>query len=338
MISRQLNQKKVGELRNYCEANQISLPKGYVKKSKLIDLILASYRSKKNMGPGAKELTKGKPRIVRRKLPAGGMVVSVQGPRPSMEDTYLLVSYDGMDLYAVFDGHGGSEVSDALPKMVTDLLLRPLNREMRKTSRSVKRHILQSVLQIDQQLEKLPEASEAGSTAIMILRIKNRIYMVNLGDSRAILYSYQAHSNGRRTGPPSQVLVTQDHKPHLPSESDYIIKCGGTVEQEEGDDSRVDGYLAMSRAFGDFELKYSKKNPFRGPVSCLPDIYEHQLDPQHKYCVALASDGLWDVVDEAQVMKYLHHFGFEDGCHKLVEKALKLESWDNITVISLPLP
>lgn len=51
---------------------------------------------------------------------------------------------------------------------------------------------------------------------------------------------------------------------------------------------RLDGTLAVSRAFGDFEFKS------RGLIS-EPDLVRIELKHIHKWLI-VASDGLWDVV------------------------------------------
>lgn len=60
-------------------------------------------------------------------------------------------------------------------------------------------------------------------------------------------------------------------------------KAGGSVIYD-----RVAGVLAVSRAFGDHDLR-----PFG--VIALPEITRLELRVIHRY-VVVASDGLWDVV------------------------------------------
>ena len=55
-------------------------------------------------------------------------------------------------------------------------------------------------------------------------------------------------------------FVTKDHKPDDIEETEYIKKNGGKVVFDDEDDPRVDGYLAMSRAFGDFDCKNIEMN------------------------------------------------------------------------------
>ena len=62
------------------------------------------------------------------------------------------------------------------------------------------------------------------------------IYTVNAGDSRAVL----AREDGLQA-------LSEDHKPDNTIEVKRIEKANHYVE-----DSRVDGNLALSRAFGDF--------------------------------------------------------------------------------------
>ena len=65
------------------------------------------------------------------------------------------------------------------------------------------------------------------------------IYCANAGDSRTVMCEKG-----------NAVDLSKDHKPELPEERSRIIKAGGEVV-----DGRVNGMLALSRAFGDFDYK-----------------------------------------------------------------------------------
>lgn len=65
------------------------------------------------------------------------------------------------------------------------------------------------------------------------------IYCANAGDSRGVL------SRDNKAVP-----LSEDHKPDNDEELARIRKASHHVE-----DSRVDGNLALSRAFGDFQYK-----------------------------------------------------------------------------------
>lgn len=76
----------------------------------------------------------------------------------------------------------------------------------------------------------------AGTTAVVVLMTKDRYYVANIGDSRAVLCRGD-----------NAVALSTDHKPDSPSEKNRIEKAGGYVQQ-----GRVNGALSLSRSFGDF--------------------------------------------------------------------------------------
>lgn len=79
-------------------------------------------------------------------------------------------------------------------------------------------------------------AHRAGTTAVVLLMTKDKYYVANIGDSRAVLCrSRQA------------IPLSTDHKPDNPSEHNRIQKAGGFVTE-----GRVNGTLSLSRSFGDF--------------------------------------------------------------------------------------
>lgn len=65
------------------------------------------------------------------------------------------------------------------------------------------------------------------------------IICINLGDSRAIL-----SKKGQI------VELSHDHKPYNPDEKARVEKAGGSIHA-----NRIQGQLAVSRAFGDFDYK-----------------------------------------------------------------------------------
>lgn len=68
---------------------------------------------------------------------------------------------------------------------------------------------------------------------------------------------------------------TEDHKPYLQKERERIVNAGGSVMIQ-----RVNGSLAVSRAFGDFEYKaVPGLKPTQQLVSPEPDIYVLKRNP-----------------------------------------------------------
>lgn len=89
-------------------------------------------------------------------------------------------------------------------------------------------------------------SGSTANTAILKCKYSNtekkcviEIIDCNVGDSRCFVYN-----QGKTT------QLSQDHKPHVESEKSRIQGAGGVVES-----GRVNGMLAVSRAFGDFDFK-----------------------------------------------------------------------------------
>ena len=80
---------------------------------------------------------------------------------------------------------------------------------------------------------------DTGTTACVVLITPKQIYCSNAGDSRGVLC---------RDG--KAIELSYDHKPQNPGETARINAATHSVE-----DDRVDGNLALSRAFGDFQYK-----------------------------------------------------------------------------------
>ncbi|KAK7339982.1 hypothetical protein VNO77_20672 [Canavalia gladiata] len=135
----------------------------------------------------------------------------------------------------------------------------------------------------------------SGCTAVTLVKLGDQLIVGNLGDSRAVLCTRE----GDQLIP---VQLTVDLKPDIPSETARIVSCEGRVfaAEEEPDVYRIwmpdddcPG-LAMSRAFGDFCLKDY------GLISA-PDVFYRKLTRQDEF-VVLASDGVWDVLTNAEVI------------------------------------
>mmetsp|Transcript_10009 Transcript_10009/g.27503 ORF Transcript_10009/g.27503 Transcript_10009/m.27503 type:complete len:233 (-) Transcript_10009:574-1272(-) len=139
-----------------------------------------------------------------------------------------------------------------------------------------------------------------------------------VGDSRAAM----VHSDG--TARP----LSDDHKPNRLDEKLRIEAAGGHVIFAGC--WRVQGDLAVSRAFGDCHLK-------RFGVSAEPEISLIEIGPLDAFLV-LASDGLWDVVAEAQCAKtVLRAQDTVSAAAALCDLASDRGSMDNITALVVDL-
>lgn len=143
-----------------------------------------------------------------------------------------------------------------------------------------------------------------------------------VGDSRGIL----VHRGG------SVTPLSFDHCPNRKDEEARIRQLGGRVIHWGR--WRVQGILAVSRAIGDVNL-----HPY---VIGDPEILHRALEDGDWFLV-LASDGLWDVMRNEDVGRFVMNYRdkkFANVARDLCFEALILGSQDNITVqvIDLRLP
>eukprot|EP00249_Psilotum_nudum_P015516 c25370_g1_i1 orf=324-1661(-) len=137
----------------------------------------------------------------------------------------------------------------------------------------------------------------SGTTAVSLVKQGLNVIIGNIGDSRAVL--------GTKSDDDTIVAVqlTVDLKPNLPEEAERIRECNGRVfalHNEPGvhrvwlPDHNSPG-LAMTRAFGDFCLRDFG-------IIAVPRITCHQLTQKDQFIV-LATDGVWDVLSNQQVVQ-----------------------------------
>uniref|UniRef100_A0A6N2N1R6 PPM-type phosphatase domain-containing protein n=1 Tax=Salix viminalis TaxID=40686 RepID=A0A6N2N1R6_SALVM len=154
----------------------------------------------------------------------------------------------------------------------------------------------------------------SGTTAVTIVKEGNNLIVANLGDSRAVLCS---------KGPKNQLIpiqLTVDLKPNIASEAERIKNSNGRVFALEKEpelfriwmpDEDCPG-LAMARAFGDFCLKDY------GLIST-PEISYRRVTDKDEF-VVLATDGVWEVLTNYEVIKIVASARKRSMAAKLVVK------------------
>ncbi|CAI2377220.1 unnamed protein product [Moneuplotes crassus] len=231
--------------------------------------------------------------------------------RPYMEDTFCCDDNFAGDvtcgLFGVFDGHGGSTVSEYLKERFPDEIKSRIETESPSDLVAV---IEETFEKIDDEL-KMMDSEACGSTAcIGIIRMESGhkvLYIANVGDTRAVL---------SRNGVEERLSV--DHKASEKSEHDRVIKEGGIIMND-----RVGGTLVLTRAMGDFALKDSG-------VTCKPTIKKHFIRPFDRF-VVIASDGVYDTMSDEDVVKMCDLEESTDKISKdIIVKALENGSQDNL--------
>ncbi|CAA6673195.1 unnamed protein product [Spirodela intermedia] len=154
-----------------------------------------------------------------------------------------------------------------------------------------------------------------GCTAIASLIVRDKLFVANAGDCRAILC---------RSGHP--VPLSKDHVASCPDERARVVKQGMEVKWQVDTWRIGPAALQVTRSIGDDDLKPA--------VTAEPEITETSLSADDEYLV-MASDGLWDVVSNDNVVSIIRDTVKEPGmCSKrLATEAVARGSKDNITVI-----
>jgi len=269
----------------------------------------------------------------------------VCGLRAAMEDAFCVHqdlpgfyedANDRSELFAVFDGHAGHEVSAFCAQRLSQNLeacirqTRCRSGSQRPCGQSILRRAL-AVMDADLRAQLPDESARTGSTALVAMYHAGRMHVAHCGDSRAVLCTLIADRL-------SAAQVTRDHKPNLPDELARIEASGGTVCMlgPHPGQPYVNGCLAMSRALGDHDLR-------RYGVTSEPEVTTFERTPATRFLI-LASDGVWDVIDNQEAANIVAEavrlwsedpYGF--AARMLVDAALARHSRDNITAVVIDL-
>ena len=130
----------------------------------------------------------------------------------------------------------------------------------------------QAFLECDEAMRKDETLKDemSGSTAITMLYRKEKLFVGNIGDSRCI-----ACTNGLAEP------LSLDHKPSNEEERARIEQAGGFVEF-----NRVNGNLALSRAFGDFAFKSrTELSQEHQMITSKPDVVVRDVDQDLQFVV-----------------------------------------------------
>ncbi|CAN8312922.1 unnamed protein product [Cochlearia groenlandica] len=230
-----------------------------------------------------------------------------------MEDyhvaNFMNIQDHELGLFAIYDGHMGDTVPAYLQKHLFSNIIKEGEFWV-----DPRRSILKAYEKTDQViLSNSSDLGRGGSTAVTAILINGRkLWVANVGDSRAIL---------SRGGETTQMSI--DHEPR--AERSSIEDRGGFVSNLPGDVPRVNGQLAVSRAFGDKGLK--------SHLSSEPDIREVIVDNQTDILV-LASDGIWKVMSNDEAMEIAKRVKDpQKAAKELTGEALRRESKDDISCV-----
>ncbi|XP_030532558.2 probable protein phosphatase 2C 49 [Rhodamnia argentea] len=259
------------------------------------------------------------------------------GPRRFMEDEHICVDDLSTHLgspyrfpkpsafYGVFDGHGGAEASAFIRKNVIRVFFDdakfPQSSEVDDSYLGeVENSLRKAFLLADRALaDDASVSSSSGTTALTALILGRLLMVANAGDCRAVLC---------RRG--EAIDMSQDHKPIYPSEQRRVKELGGFV-----DDGYLNGVLSVTRALGDWDMKFSRGSP--SPLISEPEFRQALLTEDDEFLI-IGCDGIWDVMSSQHAVNVVRrglrrHDDPEQSARDLVKEALRLNTSDNLTVI-----
>ncbi|GAB5366895.1 hypothetical protein AAMO2058_001183100 [Amorphochlora amoebiformis] len=222
----------------------------------------------------------------------------MHGWRIHMEDALtirlkLSAKHPNLSMFGVYDGHRGSRCSTYIQENLPDFiggLSDPTSKEA----------LTATMVEFDKKFLTQPDVRLDGSTCVFAIcqplggveggKKGFKVTVCNVGDSRALII----RANGR------MVQLTADHKPDNPVERRRIVAAGGYVKH-----NRVDGQLALSRAFGDWSYKNSSNLAYhQQKVTAIPDITNEII--YQGDTLLLCCDGLFEQLSREALAKCVH--------------------------------
>ncbi|XP_027355907.1 probable protein phosphatase 2C 9 [Abrus precatorius] len=273
---------------------------------------LCCFSSVNQVVGGGRSSYSGKGKSNQSSVKYGFSLVKGKADHP-MEDYHVAKIVQFRDhelgLFAIYDGHLGDSVPAYLQKHLFSNILKEEDFWTDPNS-----SIIRAYETTDQAiLSHSSDLGRGGSTAVTAILINNRkLWVANVGDSRAVL---------SRRG--VAIQMTTDHEPN--TERGIIENKGGFVSNMPGDVARVNGQLAVSRAFGDKNLKSHLRSD--------PDVQHNDIQ-QDTELLILASDGLWKVMANQEAVDIARRIKDpQKAAKELAAEALKRESKDDISCI-----
>ena len=294
----------------------------------------------------------------------------VKKPSTSKMKTWPKISY-----FAIFDGHGGEECSEFLMNNYLNYLI-----ENKNFPFDIKISMIETCQKIEEDFfklkckEKLEDSDKSGSCALIAVIFDNKIYIANLGDSRAIM----SINGGTKIK-----QLTNDHKPENIKEYERAIKNGSKIYLDDNDDpdrdisklnfvkDKIDlekkieeknkstedkifrvypSDLAVMRTIGDLKAKKKEFGAIPGTVINTPDIFIYDLNASDDFIV-MGCDGIFDDLSNQEIINaawlvyknrgkeknYDINELTKEACDIVMKYALEKQTSDNLSCIIIGL-
>lgn len=253
--------------------------------------------------------------------------------RINQDSNFIFEDFEGEKenlFLGICDGHGkyghliSQSISENLPNLLNSTIIKF---KMNNKITSIEyRNIISDIFEKMNEIlyENFGHKLElSGSTCTGILFSPERIFSVNIGDSRCVIGKFIDNEWKAQN-------LTRDHKPSEKDEMERIINCGGRIEQirdEKGNyigpyrvwtkDSNTIG-LGMSRSFGDILAN-------KIGIICKPEIMEWYFSEEDKFII-IASDGLWEYLSSQEVVDLLKTYYLKGEIKEAAERIVLIAS------------
>jgi serine/threonine protein kinase len=292
------------------------------------------------------------------------------GLRDSMEDRHIIYkTNDGRIVFGLFDGHRGAEaaqflqdhtqqcliahgidnngsgstgsmlqdalidIDDAFRRQQDELWNEKMNRM--NGSGNVRKRLypgstaLLGILDIDTATISSSSNSNSNSSSSSSSTKKQKkiktLTIANIGDGRAVLCR-----RGRA------VRLSRDHTADDEEERERIINATAVsssssivVSQRYGNWRVGSAGLQVTRSVGDVDMKVERV------LTAEAEIHDVELDDEDDWFVIIATDGLWDVIDDQEAVRLMCDTVKQPSmcAQRLVTEAIARGSRDNVTAI-----
>ena len=292
-------------------------------------------------------------------------------PTSSKLKTWPKISY-----FAIFDGHGGEECSEFLKENYDKYLI-----ENKNFPFDIKLSMIETFQKIEEDFFKLKckensfeDSDKSGSCALVAIIFDNKVYIANIGDSRAIM----SINGGTKVK-----QLTVDHKPDNIKEFERALKTGSKIYLDDNDDPFRDestlefikdkielekmkeiknntddekifrvypSDLAVMRTIGDIKAKKKEFGGIPGTIINIPDIFIFEINSNDDFIV-LGCDGIFDDLSNEEIVNAawlvfknrgkeknydIHELSME-ACDIIIKYGLEKQTTDNLSCIIIGL-
>lgn len=259
----------------------------------------------------------------------------MQGWRKKMEDADLtelnIGTNKSIDLFGVFDGHGGIEISQFVKKHFTQEFLKNPS----YISGNIKQALIETFLKMDELLKAKESKSELFQYAKQskeeestynneqqnqfnqIRKITNPndqeddcdIAMITGCTACVCAIDHSKRKIYYANAGDSRVVIcknkiahqmSKDHKADIEAEKNRILKAEGWINE-----GRILGNLNMSRSIGDLEYKQKKNfKPEEQMITAYPEVIEENITDACEFII-LGCYGIWDCMTNQEACDYI---------------------------------